>query len=168
MLRATCRERVAALQRLLRVLHRFGRTAHRLGAIGTERGAVGLLLEELPQALGRFACATLRRRVLAKLFAFGALHEIGDVGDRVDELGRALDDLPGLARRFLRWQARRDFFLAAGRTHRVTALRPGRPPGGRLARYDPDAWGRRKIRDVDRVLARAHALAHEALRPDTS
>ena len=82
-----------------------------------------------------------------------------------------LDDLPELARRFVRWQARRDLALAEGRIHRVTALRPGRPPGGRLARYDPDAWGRRKIRDVDAILAHAHALAYQALvqrGPDTS
>jgi hypothetical protein len=84
-------------------------------------------------------------------------------------LARALDDLPGLARRLQRWQARRDRALGAGRIHRVTPLRGGRPPGGRLSQYDPGAWGGRKnIRDVDEILAHAHALAHYALRPDTS
>jgi hypothetical protein len=88
---------------------------------------------------------------------------------RLGALGRALDDLPREARRFARWKARRDRALAAGRIHRVTPLRPGRPPGGRLARYDPDAWGGRKnIRDVDEILAHAHALASYALSPDTS
>ena len=58
---------------------------------------------------------------------------------------------------------------AAGRFRRVWPLRPGRPPGGRLAHYDPDAWGGRKnIRDVDEILAHAHALASYALSPDTS
>ena len=57
----------------------------------------------------------------------------------------------------------------AGRFRRVWPLRPGRPPGGRLAQYDPDAWGGRKnIRDVDEILAHAHALARYALNPDTS
>ncbi|WP_457939021.1 hypothetical protein [Mesorhizobium sp. 10J20-29] len=94
--------------------------------------------------------------------------DAGRLFGRLDALGRALDDLPGLARRFLRWQARRDLALAAGRRHRTTPLRPGRPPGGRLARYDPDAWARRRTREVDRILAHAHSLAHNALRPDTS
>jgi len=95
--------------------------------------------------------------------------DAGRLGRRLAALARALDDLPGQARRFMRWQARRDRALAAGRAHRVTPLRPGRPPGGRLSRYDPDAWGGRKnIRDVDEILAHAHALAHHALRPDTS
>ena len=88
---------------------------------------------------------------------------------RLGALASALDDLPGEARRFVRWKARRDRALAAGRIHRVTPLRPGRPPGGRLAHYDPDAWGGRKnIRDVDEILAHAHALASYALSPDTS
>jgi hypothetical protein len=88
---------------------------------------------------------------------------------RLGALASALDDLPGQARRFARWRARRDQALAAGRIHRVTPLRPGRPPGGRLAHYDPDAWGgRKKIRDVDEILAHTHALARYALSPDTS
>jgi hypothetical protein len=90
---------------------------------------------------------------------------------RLAALARALDDLPGQAVRFARWQARRDRALAAGRIHRVAPLRGGRPPGGRLAHYDPDAARRRKVRDVDEILAHAHALAHHALehpRLDTS
>ncbi len=90
------------------------------------------------------------------------------LGRRLVALAGALDDLPGQARRFARWQARRDRALAAGRTHRVAPLRGGGPPGGRLARYDPDAPRRSDIRDVDEILAHAHALAHHALRPDTS
>ncbi|MCR6659934.1 MAG: hypothetical protein NVV72_11550 [Asticcacaulis sp.] len=58
--------------------------------------------------------------------------------------------------------------LPPARIHRVAPLRGGRPPGGRLARYDPDAPRRKNIRDVDEVLAHAHALARHALRPDTS
>ena len=56
----------------------------------------------------------------------------------------------------------------AGRFRRIWPLRPGRPPGGRLSRYDPDARRRKNIRDVDEILAHAHALALYALSPDTS
>jgi len=99
--------------------------------------------------------------------------DAGRLGGRLTALARVLDDLPGLARRFLRWQARRDRAVAADRTHRITALRGGRPPGGRLARYDPDGLRRRNIREVDEVLAHAHSLARHALErarlpPDTS
>jgi hypothetical protein len=90
------------------------------------------------------------------------------LGRRLTALAHALDDLSGQARRFARWKARRDRALAAGRIHRITPLRGGRPPGGRLARYDPDAPRRQNIRDVDEILAHAHALAHWAARPDTS
>ncbi|MEW9834139.1 hypothetical protein [Mesorhizobium marinum] len=85
------------------------------------------------------------------------------LGRRFAALAGVLDDLPGLARRFQRWQARRDRALAAGRSHRVGPLRGGRPPGGRLARHDPDAHRGRSVRDVDVILAHAHALAHHAL-----
>ncbi len=87
---------------------------------------------------------------------------------RLAALARVLDDLPGQARRFARWKARRDCALGAGRTHRIAPLRGGRPLGGRLSRYDPDAPRRRNIREVDEILAHANALAHYALRPDTS
>ena len=101
---------------------------------------------------------------------------------RLGALGRALDDLPREARRFARWRAARHAAgtpgaagaqkgnsRAAGPFRRVWPLRPGRPPGGRLSHYDPDAWGGRKnIRDVDEILAHAHALASYALNPDTS
>jgi len=112
---------------------------------------------------------------------------------RLKALGAALDDLPRQARRFARWRARADAARkpnaavaqkgnsrdaagaqnrkpgAARRFRRVWPLRPGRPPGGRLAHYDPDAWGGRKnIRDVDEILAHTHARARYALSPDTS
>ncbi|MDQ2704654.1 MAG: hypothetical protein M3Y43_05795 [Pseudomonadota bacterium] len=87
---------------------------------------------------------------------------------RLGALARALDELPREARRFARWRARRDRALAAGCIHRVTPLRPGRPPGGRLSRYDPDAPRRKNIRDIDEILAHTHALARYALNPDTS
>jgi hypothetical protein len=94
--------------------------------------------------------------------------DAGRLGRRLAALAGALNDLPGQARRFARWQARRDRALAAGRIHRVTPLRGGRAPGGRLACYDPDAPRRFNIRDVDEILAHAHALAHHVLTPDTS
>ena len=51
----------------------------------------------------------------------------------------------------------------------TTPLRSGRPPGGRLSRFDPSARRSNNIREVDEVLAHAHALALYALRyPDTS
>ncbi len=119
---------------------------------------------------------------------------------RLAALAAALDDLPGQARRFARWKARRaasilpceaasspglafgkpkdwlrdgggaaDTRKAPGRMKRVSPLRPGRPPGGRLSRYDPAATVGRNIREVDAVLAHAHALALHALEhPDTS
>jgi len=93
---------------------------------------------------------------------------------RLAALVAALDDLPGEALRFARWKARRDL----GLTRRLSPLRPGRPPGGRLTRFDPaahDAAGTqgkrasRKIREVDEILAHAHSLALYALdNPDTS
>ncbi len=100
---------------------------------------------------------------------------------RLQALGAALDDLPRQARRFARWRARaadaarkpnttvaQNGKPDAGRFRRVWPLRPGRPPGGRLARYDPDAPRRKNIRDVDEILAHAHALARYTLSPDTS
>jgi hypothetical protein len=96
------------------------------------------------------------------------------LGQRLAALAEALDDLPGQAKRFACWKARRDAALAqqkpaAARFRRVTPLRPGRPPGGRLLRYEPSANHPRKIREIDEILAHAHALAVYALEfPDTS
>jgi hypothetical protein len=109
------------------------------------------------------------------------------LGQRLVALAEALDDLPGQARRFAIWKARNDAALArdreardagvvrnrqgdkAGRFRRVTPLRPGRPPGGRLLRYQPSADHPRRIREIDEILAHAHALARYALEfPDTS
>jgi hypothetical protein len=109
------------------------------------------------------------------------------LGQRLAALAEALDDLPAQARRFARWKARNDAALArdrearatgiaqkrqdpaAGRFRRITPLRPGRPPGGRLLRYQPSADHPRKIREIDEILAHAHALARYALEfPDTS
>ncbi|MFI0846654.1 hypothetical protein, partial [Mesorhizobium sp. IMUNJ 23232] len=106
---------------------------------------------------------------------------------RLDALGRALDDLPGQAKRFARWKARnddalqrdraaRDAAVAQGkpgpaRFRRFSPLRRGRPPGGRLPRFDPDAPKRKNIREVDEILAHANAMAYYALEPprrDTS
>ncbi len=94
--------------------------------------------------------------------------DAGRLHRRLAALAGALDDLPVQAKRFARWQARRDRALGSGRIHRVTPLRGGRPPGGRLSRYQPDARRRRNVREVDEILAHAHALARFALNPDTS
>jgi len=88
---------------------------------------------------------------------------------RLAALAAALDDIEGQAERFARRQA-----LAARSAHvrsprRIWPLRPGRPPGGRLTRYDPSNTHPRRIREVDEILAHAHSLALVALqRPDTS
>jgi hypothetical protein len=111
------------------------------------------------------------------------------LGQRLVVLGAALDDLPGQAKRFARWRARNDAALARDSQARDAAiaegkhgpsvvpfrrsspLRRGRPPGGRLSRYDPTATHPRRIREIDEILAHAHALAVYALDPpraDTS
>jgi hypothetical protein len=86
---------------------------------------------------------------------------------RLAALVFALDDLPGQARRFARWKARRDAAFARERETgeprrfgRHSPLKPGRPPG----------WRRRKpVHEVHEVLDVLHGLAFEALqRPDTS
>ncbi len=118
---------------------------------------------------------------------------------RLAALAAALDDLPGQAKRFARWKAAHNALILPceagevsrgdgggtcktpdpGRFRRISPLRRGRPPGGRLTRFDPsahrDAAGAQRrnargtIREVDEVLAHAHALALYALeRPDTS
>ncbi|MEQ1950977.1 hypothetical protein [Mesorhizobium sp. CN2-181] len=93
------------------------------------------------------------------------------LGQRLAALTAALEDLPGQAKRFARWKARRDAAIARGPVsgRRLSPLRRGRPPGGRLSRYDPSATNPRNIREVDEILAHAHALAVYALEaPDTS
>ncbi|MFI0847845.1 hypothetical protein [Mesorhizobium sp. IMUNJ 23232] len=106
---------------------------------------------------------------------------------RLEALGRALDNLSGQAQRFARWKARNDAGLARDkaardaaaaqgkpgpvRFRRFSPLRRGRPPGGRLPRFDPDAPKRKNIREVDEILAHANAMAFYALEPprrDTS
>ena len=85
---------------------------------------------------------------------------------RLAALASALDDLPGQARRFARWRARRDAANSlarqgrhTGRAGRAWPLRPGRPPGSR----------RKPVHEVHEVLDVVHGLAFWALNsPDTS
>ncbi|MEQ1953977.1 hypothetical protein [Mesorhizobium sp. CN2-181] len=95
---------------------------------------------------------------------------------RLQALAAALDDLPGQAKRFARWRARREAFVAqrreeAGavakkrvpgkptRFHRLWPLKPGHPPG----------WRRKPTHEVHDVLDVLHGLAVWALEPaDTS
>jgi hypothetical protein len=100
---------------------------------------------------------------------------------RLAALASALDDLPAQARRFARWRAARDakdarekegaaqgrFDSAKARNgrrrrgpyDRVSALKPGRPPG----------WRRKPSHEVHEVLGVLHGLAVWALeRRDTS
>jgi hypothetical protein len=98
------------------------------------------------------------------------------LGLRFAALASALDDLPRQAKRFARWQARRDAIRAEERNrdaaaqsgylphvrrrpHRNWPLRPGRPPGGR----------RKPEHEVHEVLKDLHGLAFWALEhQDTS
>ena len=123
--------------------------------------AAGVPRISLPGGAGRTAVAPLRPPS-----SYDPL-DAGRLGRRLSALARVLDDLPALGRRFLRWQARRDRAVAADRTHRIAALRGGRPPGGRLARYDPDGLRRKNTREVDEILAHANALARHALERPT-
>jgi hypothetical protein len=70
-------------------------------------------------------------------------------------LQAALEDLPRQALRLARWRLKRKNMPAPKFT---SPLRPGRPPGSR----------RKKIHEVDEVLAECHYFAWEALKPDTS
>ena len=74
---------------------------------------------------------------------------------RLQALKLALEDLPRQARRMARWRMRRENSKTA--TFK-SPLRPGPPPGHR----------RRKIHEVDEILANCHWLAWEAMKPDTS
>jgi hypothetical protein len=89
---------------------------------------------------------------------------------RLEAIGRALDDLPGQAQRFARWRARNDAVdarvkegLQPWRPRRFWPLRGGRPPGGRLKCYDPDARRRKNTREIDEILAHCHSMALYAL-----
>jgi hypothetical protein len=86
---------------------------------------------------------------------------------RLQALAAALDDLPGQAKRFARWRARKQAGRdAAGaqsknQTRRSWPLRPGRAPGQRPAN--------RRRHEVFEVLGDVHWLAFEVLeRRDTS
>ena len=74
---------------------------------------------------------------------------------RLAALKLALEDLPRQARRLARWQARRE--KAANPKFREP-LRPGRPPGHHKI----------PVHEVDHVLGECHALARDAMEPDTS
>jgi hypothetical protein len=74
---------------------------------------------------------------------------------RLQILKLALEDLPRQARRMARWRVRRE---AMKSPKFKSPLRPGPPPGRR----------KRHIHPIDEILADCHALAWDALKPDTS
>ena len=74
---------------------------------------------------------------------------------RLQALKSALEDLPRQAKRLARWRLERDKMPTPKFT---SSIRPGRPPGRR----------KRPIHEVDEVLKECHALAWDALKPDTS
>ncbi len=81
---------------------------------------------------------------------------------RLRALRNALNSLPRQARRLARWQARRGVLLQRKgpfQPMRMSAMRPGPPPGRRL----------RALHEVDDVLRECHGLAMDRLNePDTS
>ncbi|HUQ37080.1 MAG TPA: hypothetical protein VM144_11950 [Aestuariivirga sp.] len=74
---------------------------------------------------------------------------------RLQALKSALDDLPGQAKRLVRATARREKVPIL---KFQSPLRPGQPPGHR----------KKPIHEIDEILTECHALAWEALKPDTS
>ena len=81
------------------------------------------------------------------------------IGQRLNALMRALDNLPAQARRLARWQLKRDAALKARRPTRMSPMRPGLPPG----------WRERRINEIDTVLRECHGLANDLLNaPNTS
>ena len=74
---------------------------------------------------------------------------------RLQILKLALEDLPRQARRMARWRVRRE---AMPNPKFKSPLRPGPPPGRR----------KRQIHPIDEILADCHALAWDAMKPDTS
>jgi hypothetical protein len=77
---------------------------------------------------------------------------------RLRALAHALDDLPGEARRLMRWKAWRARARALGRRCRVSPLRPGRAPGSL----------KRPTHEAHHVLKDLHCFAWLAEQPDTS
>ncbi len=76
---------------------------------------------------------------------------------RLHALQAALADVPGQARRLMRWQARREQIQKL-RPVFATPLRPGSPPGYR----------KKTTHEVDRILKECNGLAFDAMRTDTS
>jgi hypothetical protein len=81
------------------------------------------------------------------------------IGQRLNALIRALDNLPAQARRLVRYYAKRDAALKASKPTRMSPMRPGLPPG----------WRERRVHEIDDVLRECHGLAHDRLNElDTS
>jgi hypothetical protein len=80
------------------------------------------------------------------------------LGQRLNALMRALNDLPHQARRLVRWQSKRDAALKDCKPTRMSPMRPGLPPG----------WRQRRVHEVDNILLECHGLANDLLNaPDT-
>ena len=75
------------------------------------------------------------------------------IGQRLNALIRALDNLPAQARRLVRHYAKRDAALKANKPTRMSPMRPGLPPG----------WRERRLHEIDDVLRECHGLAHDRL-----
>jgi hypothetical protein len=86
---------------------------------------------------------------------FSSAAETQRVRRRLEVLRSALDHLPRQAKRMARWMKRRAMMK---NPPFISPLRPGPPPGRRSRSRD----------EIDLVLTECHALAWQALRPDTS
>ena len=82
------------------------------------------------------------------------------IGQRLNALMRALENLPAQARRLVRYYARRDAALKAHRPTRMSPMRPGLPPG----------WRQWRFHEIDDVLRECHGLANDRLNepPDSA
>jgi hypothetical protein len=81
------------------------------------------------------------------------------LGQRLNALFLALNDIPRQARRLKKWEQKRDALLKACRPTRITPMRPGLPPG----------WRKRNMHEIDPLLKECHRLAMDLLNaPDTS
>ena len=110
--------------------------------------------------IGGFDGTRLSER--GRAFSPDQLLDARPIQRRLATIAHVLADLPGQARRFARWRALCDRAHARGVPHRVSPMRPGRPPGWCGERS-------RRRHEVHRVLDDLQGLAFWVLEaPDTS
>ncbi|MGB8819541.1 MAG: hypothetical protein WCC66_16630, partial [Rhizobiaceae bacterium] len=80
------------------------------------------------------------------------------LGQRLNAILRALDNIPRQARRLARWRVKRDAAMNAAKPTRLSPMRPGLPPG----------WRQRQLHEIDDVLKECHGLANYRLNSPNS